>query len=121
MEKWYTIGNIKIIINKGEMKMYQTIINIKSSVQIDTLKELHLIAKNAFSNRAGKLNNVSDEPYCLIFEGDENYYGCLELGTFSLRREYGFIECIHSWQWIDADPDESCNMLEVFARHTRAV
>jgi len=27
--------------------------------------------------------------------------------------------CVQVWQWIDIDPDESCDMLQVFSRHVR--
>ncbi|HHV12688.1 MAG TPA: hypothetical protein GXX75_20650 [Clostridiales bacterium] len=55
--------------------MYQTVIDIKNSDQGDTLRKLQLLVENAFSNRAGKVANVSNEPHRFVFEGGENDYG----------------------------------------------
>ena len=97
--------------------MYKTIIKIKDDIPDSALHAIHDVVSGAFLNRAGALKNVSASPYEFIFESDESGYGCLELGMFSLRRQQSFLDHVASWSWIDADPDESCNMLEVFARH----
>ncbi len=99
--------------------MYQTVIDIKNSVQGDTLRKLQFLVENAFSNRAGKVANVSNEPHRFVFEGDENDYGCLEVGMLTLKRIESFLEYVNSWKWIEDDPDECCDMLRVFSTPVR--
>jgi hypothetical protein len=111
-----TESGSKSKVAKGDVAMYKTIITLKSDISSDQLAVVHSLCESAFNNRAGKLSNASDNPYTLIFEGGDKYYGCLELGTFSLRREKGFIGCVQSWQWLEDDPNECCDLLELFAR-----
>jgi hypothetical protein len=108
-------GKSKVV--KGDVDMYKTIITLKSDISSDHLEAVHSLCESAFNNRAGKLSNASNNPYTLIFEGDDKYYGCLDLGTLALRREKEFIDGIQLWQWIEDDPNECCDLLEVFARH----
>ena len=79
------------------------------------LTAIYEAAAKAFHNRAGKLENISKEAHMLIFEGDSGAYPCLELGTFALKDTVGILDYISSWEWIDEDPDESCDMLRVFS------
>ena len=95
--------------------MYRTIITIKSDTPQEMLTAIHETAAKAFHNRAGKLENISKEAYMLIFEGDSGAYPCLELGTFAIKDSAGILDYISSWEWIDEDPDESCDMLRVFS------
>lgn len=95
--------------------MYRTIIELKKGLPEDILEELRHIAEKAFNNRAGVLKNVSEEPHLLIYEGDFNDYGCLELGMYSLEENKKFFSKVVKWDWIDEDPNENENMLEVFA------
>ena len=95
--------------------MYRTIITIKSDTSQEILTAMHEAAAKAFHNRAGELENVSKGIYTLIFEGNSGVYPCLELGTFAIKDTAGILDYISSWEWIDEDPDESCDMLRVFS------
>lgn len=97
--------------------MYKTIIRLQSNIPTTIFPDLVKSISKAFDNREGRLYNKSDNQYEFIFEGSEKYYGCLEVGAFSLRRQNDILKYISSWDWIDENPDESCSMLEVFARH----
>lgn len=102
------IDKIRIIEN-----MYGVIIELKHDITSDKLQRLRDIIENAFVNRAGKVENISKEPYRFEFVGDEREYGCLHLGIFALEKEEEFLKCVSSWQWIDEEePDESCDILE---------
>lgn len=96
---------------------YKAIIRLKDSVGGELLAALANTIEKAFVNRAGSLQNVSDSPREFVFQGDESHYGCLDLGMLDLREIPGFLEYVESWDWVDTDPSECCNMLEVFARH----
>lgn len=97
--------------------MYKTIIYLKDSVGGDRLLALTNIIEKAFVNRVGSLRNVGSHPREFIFQGNEDYYGCLDLAMLSLGGTPGFLNFVHAWAWIDEDPDENCDMLGVFARH----
>jgi hypothetical protein len=95
--------------------MYKNIITIKNDAPNEKLLPIYEIAVNAFNNRAGKLENTSKNPYILVFEGGDNYYACLEIGMFELKDNKDFMDCVQAWQWVDNNPDESCDMLKVFS------
>ena len=95
--------------------MYKNIITIKNDTPNEKLLSVCEIAANAFDNRAGRLENASENPYHLVFDGGDNYYACLEVAMFELRDNKDFMECVQAWQWIDENPDESCDMLQVFS------
>ena len=95
--------------------MYKNIITIKNDTPSEKLLSVCEIATNAFDNRADKLENTSKNPYILVFEDGDNYYACLEVGMFELRDNKTFMDCVQAWQWIDENPDESCDMLQVFS------
>lgn len=100
--------------------MYSTVIDIKKTVTGDALAQLRQAAEKAFSNRAGSVKNSSREPYRLVFKGGEEDYGCLDLGVAELGFREGFLGQIASWKWIDhEEPDESCDVLEVYAEPVR--
>lgn len=96
--------------------MYSSIIEIKKSVNGEALQKLRETAEKAFDNRAGKVENSSTDSHRLVFEGGEDKYGCLDLGTAELADTSGFREQINAWNWIDADePGENCDILEIYA------
>lgn len=94
--------------------MYKSVIEIKNDIAPGMLDKLAAIADQAFHNRAGRVRNTSQSPYCFSFEGSEKDYGCLELGMLNLKREKFFLDCLRSWRWIDEDPDECCDLLQLF-------
>ena len=80
------------------------------------LINLRIVAENAFSNRAGSAKNSSSAPYKFVFKGDEDKFGCLEVGMLELEDKYDFLKQVNSWQWIDDnDPKENCDILKVLA------
>ncbi|MCI9612637.1 MAG: hypothetical protein HFH33_11575 [Eubacterium sp.] len=96
--------------------MYRSIIEIKRNVPHDLLINLRIVAENAFSNRAGSAKNSSSAPYKFVFKGDEDKFGCLEVGMLELEDKYDFLKQVNSWQWIDDnDPKENCDILKVLA------
>jgi hypothetical protein len=95
--------------------MYQTVIAFKDGLTGDDLKELREMCDRAFNNRAGRAVGRSDAAGRLIYEGGEALYGCLSLGVFNLGEVNVFKAAVSKWEWIDAEPDESCDMLEVIA------
>lgn len=99
--------------------MYSTVIEIKNNVTDDMLNKLRYTIENAFSNRAGNVENTSVQPRLFIFEGDESDYGCLEVGMLTLKRVETFWKYVRSWKWIDDDPDECCDVLKVFSAPVR--
>lgn len=96
--------------------MYKSVIEIRKDINPGMLDSLAEIAERAFQNRAGRVRNTSQSPYCFSFEGSEKDYGCLELGMLHLKREKSFLDCLSGWQWIDEDPDECCDLLQLFRR-----
>lgn len=96
--------------------MYSSIIEIKKTVPSEFLVRLRKIAEKAFSNRAGSVENSSNNPYELVFSGGEDKFGCLEVGMLELKREHDVLNQIASWRWIDEDdPGENCDILKVLA------
>lgn len=94
--------------------MYSSVIEIKKNVSGETLDRLREVAEKAFSNRAGSVKNSSSDPYRFVFMGGEKDYGCLDLGVAELGETDSFVRQVNSWQWLDDDPDESCDVLEVY-------
>lgn len=93
--------------------MYKNVIQIRKEVPEEVLKSLSLIAERAFNNRAGRVQNVSDIPYRLVFQGGDEAYGCLNLGMLDLWDKKDFVACVQNWNWIDEDePDESCDVMK---------
>lgn len=97
--------------------MYKTIIEFKADIPESEIIKLTDIANKQFDNRVGKIENTSKEKYKLIFQGDEVLYGCLNLGMFSLKKIPGYLQNILSWNWIDEDPNENCDMLSVYRKN----
>lgn len=95
--------------------MYRSIIEIKKSVNGEVLQKLRETAEKAFDNRAGKAENSSTDSHRLVFERGEDKYGCLDLGVLNLGKNKSFVENANSWQWLEDDPGECCDMLELLA------
>jgi hypothetical protein len=95
--------------------MYSTIITFKPDIPRDVLHSLQATCEKAFDNRAGKATYRVDAPNRLIFEGDGALYCCLHLGNISLYKTAGFKDVVRAWEWIDEEPDESCDVLESLA------
>lgn len=94
--------------------MYRSIIEIKKNVPGETLANLRRVTESAFSNRAGSVKNTSDDPYRFVFQGNEDQFGCLELGMLKLKRKDDILNQIASWHWVDdEDPNENCDILKV--------
>ena len=92
--------------------MYRQIISIKEDTPADVLWKLAAIAEQEFDNRAGRVRNVSKEPYQFVFEGEEESFGCLNLGMFELWDKKDFVSYVQDWQWIDEEPDESYDVIK---------
>ena len=92
--------------------MYKSVIEFNKDIPIDKISVLALMADKAFNNRAGKVKNASSIPYLLSYEGEENQFGCLQLGMLALEKEKGFLSCVSAWNWIDEDePGENEDIL----------
>ena len=99
--------------------LFQSVIRLKDNIPDDSLRTLSLVIEKAFDNRAGCVRNISETPGILVFQGNTNDVGCMDLAMFDLRDTPGFLDCVQSWDWIDEDPCECCSMLDVFARHSK--
>jgi hypothetical protein len=95
--------------------MYSTVINFKENIPEDVLYSLKKTCEKAFDNRAGKATSRYEKTNGIVFEGGEDLYGCLQLGVFALYKAKGFTDTVKSWDWLDEDPDESHNVLDVLA------
>ena len=92
--------------------MYKSVIEIRKDVNPSMLGSLAEVAESAFQNRAGRVRNTSQSPYCFSFEGSEKDYGCLELGMLALEERKDFLSCVKAWSWIDEEePSENCDIL----------
>lgn len=93
--------------------MYKVVIEFREDISKETLEALKKRADQAFDNRAGKVQNVSKMPYCLSYEGGEEYFGALDLGALALEKEKDFVACVKSWHWLDDEnPDDDCDILK---------
>ena len=100
-------------IRKEDDIMYKNVIKIRKDVPEEVLKSLSMIAEHAFDNRVGRVQNVSDDPYKLVFQGGEEAYECLNLGMLNLWDNKNFVACVQSWDWIDEyEPDENCDVIK---------
>lgn len=96
--------------------MYKSVIDIQKGISEELLETLKDIAEKAFNNRMGKVLNVSENPYCLVYAGEEEERACLEIGMLILKKNLLFLQNINSWQWIDEDPSENCDLLKLFTK-----
>lgn len=93
-----------------------TIIQLKENVDEKILEIYKQLINNAFSNRCGVIQNSANDDYHFIFEGGENERPCLEVGVFNLKDEENFLDYVKQWHWLESDPDECCDILELFNR-----
>ena len=96
--------------------MYKVIIELKNNISEKMLKELTKIINGAFENRGGKIfDSDTASLYRFEFVGDYPMYGCLDLGTVILRENELFWNNVSVWEWMDEDPDESCDIIKEFS------
>ena len=96
--------------------MYQVIIQFKKDLPEETLHEMKNACDKAFDNRSGRVARTqSNDPLRLVYEGEEEYFGCLQLGILALNKVKGFKECVSKWDWIDEEPNENHCILEAMA------
>lgn len=96
--------------------MYKVIIELKKDISEDVLKKLTEIINAAFDNRGGKVPNANTaSPYRFEFVGDEDMFGCMQLGLLTLKDNKAFWDNVVVWEWVDEDePEESCNVIKEF-------
>lgn len=95
--------------------MYSTIIELKKDISPDLLSQLKENIEAAFSNRVGTVKNTSKEPYRFEFIGGEDEYGCLDIASLILDKNELFKKNVLTWNWIEDDPDECCDLIETFS------
>lgn len=96
--------------------IYSSIIEIKKSIHSEALQKLRETSEKGFDNQAWKVENSSADLHRLAFEGQEDNYGCLDLGAAELADTSGFREQINAWKRVDADePGENGDILEIYA------
>ena len=101
---------LELLLKKNK---YHCIIKIKGSTPPEEVGGVQIEAESAFSNRAGEVKNISDEPGVLIYCGNREELDCLRLGITFLKEDTCFLYYIDSFQWINtADPSESEDILE---------
>ena len=101
------------ILETAPNNKYRHVIRIKPDVPENMLSELKGIADRAFCNRAGVVKSIGIEPYIVVYEGEEKDFGCLEVGMLSLKENNLFLRHVAAWEWVDMEPGESCDVLEV--------
>ena len=101
--------------DQGRLKinMYQTVIYFKDDLSEEMLEALRVLCDQAFDNRGGKasLSENSLPPFCLIYEGEEELFCCMQMANVDLSEVEGFRETIKSWHWIDENPGENHDIL----------
>lgn len=95
--------------------MYQCMIQFKNDLPEKTLHEMKNACDIAFNNRAGKVTRREINSFCVVYEGEEEYFGCLQLGVVTLDEVKGFKKCVEKWDWIDEEPDENHCILEALS------
>ena len=98
--------------------MYRTIIRLKKDIAPEQLhKRTERIIDN-FNNRAGNLENHSNNSLEFIFEGEnEQSFNCIQLAIAELI-DPGFMDFVYSWDWIDEeDPDDCCSVIDSYKKY----
>lgn len=97
--------------------MYKVIIELNRNITDEELKTLTEIITNAFDNCDGKVQkSQATSPYEFLFEGDEDKFGCLQIGLLNLSDVKLFWDNADVWKWIDEeDESENCNVKDEFA------
>ena len=111
---WFKILNNRVI--NAHVGLYSTIIELKKDIPTDILSQLKEKIEAAFSNRAGTVKSTGTDPYYFVFAGGEDEYGCLDLGTLELKNEKLFLNNVLKWDWIEDNPRECCDLIEVFLK-----
>ena len=111
---WFKLLNNRVI--NAHVGLYSTIIELKKDIPTDILSQLKEKIEAAFSNRAGTVKNTGTDPYYFVFAGGEDEYGCLDLGTLELKNEKLFLNNVLKWDWIEDNPGECCDLIEVFLK-----
>lgn len=95
--------------------MYRTIIKLKKDIAPEQLPMLTKTVVDNFNNRAGKVENHSNDPYEFVFEGEgEPAFECLDLGVAMLARTQ-FLDYVSSWDWVDEEePFENCDIYQLY-------
>ena len=74
--------------------MQKSVIFFKQSLPEKVVTLLVSIANEAFNNREGQITGIRESSHCLSFGGDENLYGCLQLGMLELEDNKEFLKCV---------------------------
>lgn len=96
--------------------MYRTIIKLKDNTPASVAKEIREICIKAHHNYVGKIDIKDVSPIEYVFEAAEKDYNCLQYGSLCLDDIPVFKEWVKEWNWEDEDPNESCNLIEVFSK-----
>lgn len=92
--------------------MYKTIIKLSKELSEEKAAEFVQMANKAFDNRAGRVENTSEEKNVLIYDGREEDYGCIHLGILDLHDIEEFRTHVEKWDYVDEDnPRECCDVL----------
>ena len=62
------------------------------------------------------MKHTGTDPYYLVFAGGEDEYGGLDLGTLELKDDELFSYSVLKWDWIEDNPDECCDLIELFLK-----
>jgi len=88
--------------------IYQTIITLKQNLNPLEIEKANQVFSQAFNNRAGKLENKSNDKYQLLFE-DTEFFGALSIGEIAVYKS-NLGDYIDKWTSIDPyEPSESCD------------
>ena len=97
--------------------MQKSVIFFKQSLPEKVVTLLVSIANEAFNNREGQIMGIRESSHWLSFGGDENLYGCLQLGMLELEDNKEFLMCVRDWKWVDEEyPEENYNVWRIMAR-----
>lgn len=99
------------------MEEYKVIIELSNEVPENELSQIHKMIDDSFSNRAGTVIKRVEGKHRFIFAGNESLYNCLDLGWLELSENNLFMRYVKVFQWVDIDPDETCDLLETIARY----
>ncbi len=92
--------------------MYKSIIYLRKDIPEKYCKELEDIANDMYDNYAGKLVNQSDDPYVLLFQGDDEVAWHTTLVGERYLCVDDFTAFVDHWEFIDEEnPAESCNVI----------
>jgi hypothetical protein len=95
--------------------MYRTIIKLKKELSQEMINEVTSIALDHYDNFAGKLDNISKDPYVILFEGvSEKDFACMDLGTVNLAGS-DFLQYVSEWNFFDDEnPCDNCDVLKLY-------